>query len=146
MPNATTRKIFCSAAVLSTWLAIIGWTPCALAQTVHEITIAAPNIIAVEVRDPPFQVGRIEPLAVPSREEQGTWIKVGDAWGRVIGRDRSHVRISDTPPATHLDHARIDSAAPYEEIAGSTVTSVFRKSTPYDSGIYRGASAACPSN
>ena len=75
------------AAVLSTWPAIIWATTFATAQTVHEITIAAPNIIAVEVRDSPFQVGRIEPLSAPSREEQGAWIKVGHEWGKVIGRD-----------------------------------------------------------
>lgn len=135
-----TRQIVHTAVVLGLWAFMATATTSALAQTVHEITIAAPNIIAVEVRDPPFQAGRIEPLAAPSREEQGTWIKVGDEWGRVIGRDRSHVRISDTPPATYLDHARIDPAAAYAEIAGSKVASVFRKSMPYDSGIYRGAS------
>ncbi len=130
---------FTVAAALSICFALICWMPTARAQSVHEITIAAPNIIAVEVRDPPFQVGRIEPLSAPTNEEQGTWIKVGDAWGRVIGRDRSHVRISDTAPATYLDHTRLDTVTAYGEIAGSKVTSVFRKSVPYDSGIYRGA-------
>lgn len=120
-------------------LALASAAPGARAQAVHEVTIATPSMIAIEVRDPPFQPGRIELLSAPSGEEQGAWIKVGDKWGRVIGRDRTHVRISDAPPATFLDYAYLADAGAYGEIAGSKVTSVFRKSVPYDSGIYRGA-------
>ncbi|AHB49939.1 hypothetical protein W911_04465 [Hyphomicrobium nitrativorans NL23] len=119
-------------------IAFLGAKADAVAQVVHEITIATPSIIAIEVRDPPFESGSIEQLAHPSSSEQGTWIKVGRRWGMVIGPDRAHVRISDTPPAVYLDRAGVDDASRYGEIAGGNVTSVFRKSVPYDSGIYRG--------
>lgn len=121
------------------WFALSSRAAPASAQTVHEVTIATPHIIAVEVRDPPFRPGRIEMLAAPSREEQGTWIRFGNEWGKVIGRDRSHIRISDVPPSPDLDYARLDDPSAYAEIAGNKVTSVFRKSVPHDSGIYRGA-------
>jgi len=117
----------------------LGQTTGATAQTIHEVTIATPTMIAIEVRDPPFESGKIEPLTAPSSKEQGTWIDVGDKWGMVVGRDRMHVRVSDTPPASFVDHERLDDAGAYAEIAGSKVVSVFRKSVPYDSGIYRGA-------
>lgn len=137
------RAMHCAIAhIPAVWilsLAISIGATTASAQTVHEVTIATPTIIAVEVRDPPFRPGRIEKLSTPSREEQGTWTRVGDAWGKVIGRDRSHVRIADIPPSVHLDYARLDDPSAYAEIAGNKITSVFRKSVPYDSGIYRGA-------
>jgi endoglucanase len=120
-------------------IALLVAAPPVRAQSVHEVTIAAPDIIAVEVRDAPFTLGRIMPLDRPSRDEPGTWIQVGETWGRVIGPDRKHVRLSDAPPAAYLDHARIDQAGAYPEIGGSKVKAVFRKSVPYDSGIYRGA-------
>lgn len=109
------------------------------AQAVHEITIATPNVIAVEVRDPPFEPGQIEQLAAPASEEPGSWINVGGKWGRVVGRDRAHVRIADIPPTAFVDQTRLDDAGAYAEVAGSRIVSVFRKSVPYDSGIYRGA-------
>ena len=109
------------------------------AQTVHEVTIATPDLIAIEIRDPPFTPGRIEPLDTPSHAQQGTWIMVGERWGLVVGPDRNFVRISDTPPASFVDSARLDDESAYAEIAGSKVASVYRKSVPYDSGIYRGA-------
>lgn len=120
-------------------LILLGAATQASAQTIHEITIATPDVIAVEVRDPPFEPGRIEPLATPASAEPGSWINVSGKWGRVVGRDRTHVRIADTPPAAFVDQTRLDDASAYAQVAGSRVVSVFRKSVPYDSGIYRGA-------
>lgn len=120
-------------------IASVGWPSAVTAQTVHEVTIATPNMIAIEVRDAPFVAGGIEPLPVASSQEQGTWIDVGGRWGRVIGPGKNHVRISDTPPSQYLDRARVDDASGYGPIDGAAVKAVYRKSTPYDSGIYRGA-------
>ena len=111
------------------------------AQTVHEVTIATPDVIAVEVRDPPFLVGSIEKLAAPSHQEIGAWVNVGGRWGRVIGPDRSHVRISDTPPGRYLEIDLLKNPAAFPEISGLKISAVYRKSVPYDSGIYRGAAA-----
>jgi endoglucanase len=96
-------------------------------------------MIAVEVRDAPFMPGRIEPLPTRSREEPGTWIRIGTEWGRVVGRDRPHVRISDIPPSAYLDRERLDAPENYPTVSNNKVTSVYRKSVPYDSGIYRGS-------
>jgi endoglucanase len=134
-----TRHGFVALVLATAIFALVGGATAACAQTVHEVTIATPSMLAIEVRDPPFQPGRIEPLSIPSREEQGSWIKVGDEWGRVVGRDRTHVRISDKPPATFVNFTRLEDAGAYPAIGGNKVTSVFRKSVPYDSGIYRGA-------
>lgn len=117
----------------------IVWPAWCFAQTVNEVTIATPNVLAVEVRDPPFKRGRIEPLPTASQQKQGTWIKFEDQWGQVIGPYGKHVRISDTPPATYLQRDRVDAHGGYADIGGNRVTAVFRKSVPYDSGIYRGA-------
>lgn len=146
MRNQTTKKPARTASKRGTFLVAIA-TVCylaltcgttAYAQSVHEITIATPDMIAVEVRDAPFTPGRIEALSAPSSETQGTWIRSGNGWGQVIGPERKHVRISDKPPAVYSDLARLDDAASYGEIAGRKVISVYRKSVPYDSGIYRG--------
>ena len=120
-------------------LTLGAFTISAPAQTVHEVTIATPNVITVEVRDAPFKPGRIEPLPARSREEPGTWIPIGTEWGRVVGRDRSHVRISDTPPSAYLDRERLSAPENYPTVSKNKVTSVYRKSVPYDSGIYRGS-------
>lgn len=111
----------------------------ATAQSVHEITIAAPDVIAVEVRDPPFQPGAIERLAAPRSEQPGTWVQVNGRWGKVLHTDRSHIRFTDTPPGKYFDAQSADDASGYGEIGGARVSAVYRKSVPYDSGIYRGA-------
>jgi endoglucanase len=108
------------------------------AQAVHELTIATPNVISVEVRDPPFVPGKIVPLPQASSAAQGTWIRTAGGLGMVIGPRRGHVRLTDTPPSAFLDRSRIDDADAYGEIAGRKVTAIYRKSVPYDSGIYPG--------
>lgn len=110
----------------------------ASAQSVQEVSIATPSVVAVEVRDAPFVAGGIEKLPAPSSEKQGSWIAVGDRWGLVVGPRKDHVRIGDTPPSAYLNREQIDNAAAYGSIGGSVVKAVYRKSMPYDSGLYRG--------
>ncbi|NEU13477.1 hypothetical protein G3T14_15245 [Methylobacterium sp. BTF04] len=107
------------------------------AVIVQEVTVAAPDIVAVELRDPPFVPGRILTLDAPRTEPQGSWIWHEGQWAEVIGPLRDHVRVSDRPPASHLDRTAIDAAAGYGRIGDRRVVAVYRKSTPYDSGIYR---------
>ncbi|KQT87321.1 hypothetical protein ASG60_12990 [Methylobacterium sp. Leaf469] len=104
--------------------------------SVQEITVATPDILAVEVRDPPFVPGRILALDVPRSEAPGTWVRHGDAWAQVIGPKRDHLRSSDAPPGHHLDRGAIDAAAGYGRIGGRRVVAVYRKSMPYESGIF----------
>jgi len=105
--------------------------------SVQEVTVATPDILAVEVRDPPFVPGRILALDAPRSEAPGTWVRHGDAWAQVIGPKRDHLRSSDAPPGRYLDRGAIDAAAGYGRIGGRRVVAVYRKSMPYDSGILR---------
>nr|WP_047576527.1 glycoside hydrolase family 9 protein [Methylobacterium sp. ZNC0032] len=104
---------------------------------VHEITIAAPDVVAVEIREPGFRPGRIVALARPAGESAG-WINHDGAWSLVLGPKRTHLRSPDIPPATVLDRSAVDQAAEYAAIGGRKVVAVYRKSVPYDSGLLRG--------
>lgn len=108
------------------------------AVTVHEVTMATPDIISIELRDPAFQRGSIVRLDPPRVEEVGTWVMHQGAWGLLIGPKRDHLRISDTPPDTFLDRRAIDDVASYGPIGERKVVAVYRKSMPYDSGLFRG--------
>ncbi len=105
---------------------------------VHEVTIAAPDIIAVELRDPPYVPGRLVPVGRTLPEPLGAWVQREGTWGLVVGRNRDHVRLQDTPPASYLDRRRIDAASRYEVIGAEKVLAVYRKSVPYDTGFARG--------
>ncbi|GAA2880175.1 endoglucanase [Aminobacter niigataensis] len=100
--------------------------------------MAAPDIIAVELRDPSFVRGRIVTLPEPMPAMRGRWTAVDGVPGLVIGPKADHVRLSDTPPGTFLDRASVDAAGLYGTIGGRRVISVHRKSMPYDSGLYPG--------
>ncbi|GEM_PF-2360426 len=109
---------------------------------IHEITMAAPDIIAVEIRDMDFRVGRIIELDAPASASVGSWISYKDEWGMVIGPDRRHLRISDTPPDQFLDRAKFLKQSNYQLDGAARVVAVYRKSVPYSSGFYRGDSGA----
>lgn len=103
---------------------------------VEEITIAAPDILAVELREPAYSRGRIVTLPTPVSSPAGTWIDSAQGYGMVIGPKRDHLRLPDTPPSIRLDRAAADDASAYGPIGGHKVIDVFRKSVPYDSGFY----------
>ena len=105
---------------------------------VVDVTMAAPDIVAVEVRDPPFERGWIVALDAPRREAVGSWVEFGGQWGLVIGPERRHLRLTDTPPTHYLDRDAVDDAAGYRLDGEARIRAVHRKSMPYDSGIYRG--------
>jgi endoglucanase len=132
---------FRSGAVLALLAVLLMPQPQAGAQSVaiQEVAVAAPDIVHVTLRDPPFSRGRIEKLDRPRAEANGSWVLGKDGWGLVIGKARDHLRLSDTPPASFLDRAAIDDASRYAAIAGRRVTAVHRKSMPYDSGLFRTA-------
>ncbi|MDP4023741.1 glycoside hydrolase family 9 protein [Methylobacterium sp. NEAU 140] len=105
---------------------------------VAEVTIATPDTLAVEIRDPPFVPGGILALDAPRPEEPGTWIRHAEGWAEVIGPGRDHLRLDDIPPAASLDRKAVDTVAGYGTIGTRRVIAVYRKSTPYDSGLRRG--------
>jgi endoglucanase len=104
---------------------------------VHDVTMGTPDLLCADVRDPAFAHKGIVKLPAPRSEPLDTWIRVGNEWGKVIGPNRDHARISDIPPPAFLDRGAIDRADLYDRIAGRRVVSVHRTSLPYDSGIYR---------
>lgn len=110
--------------------------------SVHEVTMAAPDIIAVEIRDPAFVQNGIVPLPGGKQPaNRGHWVDLGGQWAKIVGPEGAFARISDRPPPAYLDRAAIDDASAYGKIGGRTVTNVYRKSVPYDSGIFPGPNA-----
>ena len=105
---------------------------------VHEITMATPDTIAVEVRDAAFMRGGISGLDHAIELPVGSWVRQNGAWAMVIGPERRHVRVADTPPDEFLDRASYDDPARYRINDQPRVMSVYRKSMPYDSGLFRG--------
>lgn len=119
-------------AVLPVGAAVAGTRP----AQVMEVSMAAPDIVHVEIRDPEFLRGGIVKLDGPRREPNGTWVRHEGKWGLVIGPARDHLRLADTPPDTFLDRARVDETQGYGQVGGRNVVSVHRKSMPYDSGLF----------
>jgi endoglucanase len=124
------------------WAAVICWASASTALSrplpeVVEVTIAAPDVIGVVVRDPEFSPGRLIKVA-PSISERDSWVSHGGEWGRLVGPRQDHLRTADTPPSAYLDRAAVDAFSEYDPIAGLKVTAVYRKSVPYDAGVNRG--------
>lgn len=106
--------------------------------SVTDITMAAPDIVHVEVRDPPFRSGGIVALDRPRSEANGSWVNENGKWGLVIGPKRDHLRLEDIPPDAFLDRDAAGEAQAYGAIGGRRVSAVYRLSMPYTSGLYRG--------
>ncbi len=129
--------------VLSTtvWAIALYWLSASAAwpnrgPEVSEVTIAAPDVIGVIVRDPEFKPGRLIKVA-PGIAERNSWVSHGGEWGLLVGPRQDHLRTEDTPPSTYLDREAIDAAQDYAPISGLKVEAVYRKSVPYDSGASR---------
>lgn len=105
---------------------------------VAEVTMATPDTIAVELRDPSFLHGQIVALPQPKPQMLGRWIALDGRPALVIGPKADHARLADTPPGMFLDRDVVDAASLYGPIGGRRVIAVHRKSMPYDSGIYPG--------
>ena len=105
---------------------------------IREIAMATPDVIAIDVRDPPFKRGALVAMPAPRAESAGEWVRYRQGWALLVGWNRVVGRTPDTPPGVFLDRAAIDQAAGYGPIGGRRVVAVYRKSTPYDSGVYRG--------
>ena len=105
------------------------------APFVHEITMATPDIVRVEIREQPLRAGRIEPLAGSYETVADNWMRLADGRvGRVIGAKADHVRIADIDTRIPLDRQAIDHTDDYPPISNRTVTGVYRKSVPWNSG------------
>lgn len=111
-------------------------------ETLHpvlEVTVAAPDMICLELRDGPIIRGALVSLDPPAAEhERGLWLERKGVWGKVVGAKNDHYRTEDRKPARWIDRNAVDDPNNYGRIGELTVTAVYRKSIPYDSGVYRG--------
>ncbi len=106
---------------------------------VHEVTLAAPDIIRIEIRETGIKKGRIEKLNAPQATDQ-VWAKNKNGkWGRIIGPKRGHIKIVDQDVGVPLRRDLIDQADLYGSIGKRRVVDVYRKSEPWSSGWTRGS-------
>lgn len=107
--------------------------------TVHEVTMAAPDIVRVEVREAPVHPGRIIRLKEPVEAGHKGWVVLADGRrGIAIGPKRDHLRLADRAEIEFLDRKAVDRAAGYGAVGGRRVTAVYRKSVPWSSGsVYK---------
>lgn len=124
--------------ILSAFLLLFGSAVIAHAQMpgVHEVSMAAPDIVHVELRDPAFRRGSIVVLDRPRPEPNGTWVRHGNTMGLVIGPGRDRLRLADAPPEAFLDREIADDVQGYGPVGGRKVVAVHRKSMPYDAGVF----------
>ena len=147
------RRILLSTCVASASAALISvvlptsteaaTTASSAAVAIHEITMATPDIVCVEIRDPPVQRGALVQLNVSDAGPQDNWVRRNNTTRRgdldycfVVGVNKDHLRFQDIPASVYYERAAGDVAADYGKIGGLTVTDVYRKSIPYDYGTW----------
>ena len=96
-------------------------TPVARGQTlpmgtpgvaIYEITMAAPDIVCVEIRDQPVIKGALVTLRTPDAGEFNTWLtRVNPTTGRsdrcmVVGPRKMNLRFQDIQPTKYLSRSR----------------------------------------
>lgn len=103
--------------------------------TVHEVTMAAPDIVRVELREAPVRPGHIVALPKPAEARGPGWYALPDGRrGIVIGPKRDRLRLADTAAIERVDRRAIDRAEDYGPVGGRRVVAVYRKSVPWSSG------------
>lgn len=135
-----------------------GWVPSlagsrnvlAPSVRVHEITMAAPDIICVEVHD--GAIARKGIVTANSTGDYGTFSVIyGSERAAPVGpvngdhdsaKVKHALRLADVPPTAYLNRGDADHAGGYGSIGDHTVVGVFRKTVPHDSGRWRGDSGA----
>src|SRR5580704_11494756 len=87
------------------------------AIAVHEITMAAPDIVCVEVRDQPVIKGALVRLTAPDSGPFNTWLsRMNPATGRsdrymVVGPRKTNLRFQDLRPTEYLNRSAATTAA-----------------------------------
>jgi Glycosyl hydrolase family 9 len=105
---------------------------------VHEITMAAPDIVRVEVREGAIVHGKIIKPSSPPAAAHGTWVKAeGQRWGLVIGPKNDHLRLEDQADFEKLNRKAVDDAAAYGALGDRHIIAAFRKSVPWSSGTLK---------
>lgn len=111
--------------------------------TVNEITMVAPDIVRVEIRDASIIRGQTATLGSPDAGVYNSWLTrnnpleggISDK-AQIISLDKKTLRFQDKTPDAFYDRAAGDVAANYGLIGNRIVTAVYRKTLPYDSGTY----------
>lgn len=117
--------------------------------TIVEVTMAAPDVIRVEIHDPPVLHGGIFPIT--PQNYSYSWASFTNPLtgqsqkGQVIGPGGgTYVRFCDVAPTVYYNRAAGDVAGSWTIVGGPAVTAVYRKSRPYDS--CRATGAGSPTN
>jgi endoglucanase len=114
--------------------------------TVHEITMATPDIVCVEIRDQPVIKGALVALPQPDPGGYDTWLsRIHPSTGRsercmVVGPGKRSLRFQDIQPTAYLNRSAATNPNEYGRIGERAVTAVFIKSMQYSSGQGFGAS------
>lgn len=111
-------------------------------ETVHvkEITMAAPDIIRVRVRDqevvkyPPVQ-GAVEAGGYFAEVTRTNPYTGASDNARVVGRNNDYLKFYDKLMTNFADRAAMDNVANYPTIGGRTVTAVYRSTLPYEQAV-----------
>jgi hypothetical protein len=100
----------------------------------HEVTMAAPNVICVEVYEPEVDFGTLVEMGGLTGEAYNTWVTRNNPdrggasdIGFVLGADKTHIRFKDNFNTVYFDKDAILNAAGYATIGGCTVTKVSLK-------------------
>jgi len=140
------RREFLSSAAAVSGAALIsgcGEAPAAAnggSVAIHEITMAAPDIVCVEVRDQPVVKGSLIAISQPESGNFETWLSRVNPMTRqsdhcmVVGPKKLHLRFQDVQPRAYLDRLAVLTASGYGAIGGRRVTAVYLKSMQYSSG------------
>jgi endoglucanase len=112
-----------------------------MSMVLQEITMAAPDVIRIEIRDPKIVRGRYQQIA-PQHSAGGPAVSIpefGGNYGWVIGWDDDWAKESDSGPDRYLYRPNIRTAAQWNTanpsgIGGRTITGVYRNHEAYDYG------------
>jgi endoglucanase len=110
--------------------------------SVQEVTMAAPDIIRLEIRDPSIQRGSIYgPFGSDVAQLQRWTLKKHPKTGllgyaRIIGPSGTYWRFGDTRSTDYYNRAEGDTASNWTILGGTTtISAVYRKSQPCDQGV-----------
>jgi Glycosyl hydrolase family 9/Cellulase N-terminal ig-like domain len=99
---------------------------------VHEITMAAPDVIRVEIRESAVPRGKIAEIEAVGKP--GTWLPYKDGSMIVLGRSGKMARIVPKWNKIALDRQAVDSASEYGPVGTNRVVTISRKSVPWSNG------------
>jgi hypothetical protein len=109
----------------------------------HEVTMAAPNVICVEVYEPQIDYGTLVEMGGLTGEAYNTWVTRNNPdrggasdIGFVMGADKTHIRFKDNYNTVYFDKDAILNAAGYATIGGCTVTKVSLKNYIREEGTH----------